>query len=590
MDAAHLTRPQWTTGPRLLKLGEGFEFDLFLPAGMDAEDVTVYPRFLEQANPGDAFVADGDLSWLDSLPAERVKLTFSDNRATGTVEPARAGNYIARWRAGGEVFHRYFAVIEDDWVVVRLSTFCDLDPRPTLHATGIPLDYRLPAERYDSNDELFRTFLDYHRRFGDSIIPELPHRPEVSYTDRLAEYTRLLENVRKQLVDVNDARSTRVSDRHMDGKTGDLDPGYTRMLAELGVNDHCGLWCANGEPWLGMPEFPYFSSPLDCRKPNRADDGAVVAHQWDFCGGWHFLGPVDIHYAVARGDWDTTRACLREGIVEAENLAKLSGHPAFLYPLYEAVTSQRYQQMVLGYSEGINGLPMFEFTQRYQREMAFRLTKQHKLAYARSIDIADYYRRHFTTTPRTVFVSRTDHVLYDMWWQNYWCGAEPGLLTVERLPWQTSMKHIADLKTRFPPLRKDPLSHEFILVEDQNRQMRFDRECPSPIWWFDYRNQEAHVSAEGSSISHIDAPKVDVLRSEWVRRDGRLTMTLTMRTDAAMEDYCVALWDVPVGNRPGDIESNAKEVIVARNTIGETHLVLRFDLRPDAEVRVSMPG
>ena len=33
--------------------------------------------------------------------------------------------------------------------------------------------------------------------------------------------------------------------------------------------------------------------------------------------------------------------------------------------------------------------------------MAFEAPKQHKVAYALSVDIADYYRRHFETTPRT---------------------------------------------------------------------------------------------------------------------------------------------------------------------------------------------
>ena len=58
---------------------------------------------------------------------------------------------------------------------------------------------------------------------------------------------------------------------------------------------------------------------------------------------------------------------------------------------------------------------MSQFVERYQRFMAFEAPKQHKVVYARSIDIADYYRRHFHATPRTVFVSKTDHVTHDMW-------------------------------------------------------------------------------------------------------------------------------------------------------------------------------
>ena len=65
---------------------------------------------------------------------------------------------------------------------------------------------------------------------------------------------------------------------------GDLDPGYTEALAELGINDFCGLAAANGKPWLGMPEFPYFCSSVDCRKANQEEGGPVFGHQWDFAG------------------------------------------------------------------------------------------------------------------------------------------------------------------------------------------------------------------------------------------------------------------------------------------------------------------
>ncbi len=49
-----------------------------------------------------------------------------------------------------------------------------------------------------------------------------------------------------------------------------------------------------------------------------------------------------------------------------------------------------------------------------------------------------------------------------------------------------------------PTPYKDPLSYEYILVEDQQRQMRFERECPHPIWYFDYTEQEH--GPEGSAI------------------------------------------------------------------------------------------
>ena len=170
------------------------------------------------------------------------------------------------------------------------------------------------------------------------------------------------------------------------------------------------------------------------------------------------------------------------------------------------------------------------------------------------------------------------------------CGVEPGLLTVERLPWQTSVVHIADLKRKFPPLRKDPLFHEFILVEDQHQQMRFDRECPNPIWWWDYRKQEEALTSAGSRISHIDAPKVNVIRSGWIQKGDRKTITLKMHTAATIDNYAIALWDVPAeGNRGAPVvETNAKDFVVARNVDGEVHLVLFFDLNPNRELTVTL--
>ena len=41
MNENLLKIPQWTTGPRLLKLGEGIMFNFFLPDGFHAEPLTI---------------------------------------------------------------------------------------------------------------------------------------------------------------------------------------------------------------------------------------------------------------------------------------------------------------------------------------------------------------------------------------------------------------------------------------------------------------------------------------------------------------------------------------------------------------------
>jgi len=334
MPQSFRAHPQWLTGPRLLKLGEKIDFEFFLPPGVDADRVDVFPQYLEHAEPGIGFRAGGPLDWIEKLNRESLRLQFATGRAALSYTPKKPGSYLACWRVGRETFYRYFAAIADDWCVLRFSTFEGLVAEPTLHATGIPLDYRLPVGRFQPEDRLLKKFLDNHRHYGDNIIPAFPDTPQLPLAERVKVYGEGLERVRKLVPDPSCARSARVEMRH------DSDPGYTETFMRLGVNDHCGLNEANAKPWLGMPEFPYFSSPIDCRKVHQGEGGSVVAHQWDFCGGWHFIGPVSWHFKSAAGDWTRAEPCVRQGIEELANLARLSGHPAFAVPLYDGLVGR----------------------------------------------------------------------------------------------------------------------------------------------------------------------------------------------------------------------------------------------------------
>ena len=142
MNEQLLTMPQWTTGARLLKLGEAIDFRFFLPDGVSASDLTIFPQYLERANPGAAFVAGGDLAWLDALESEQHTLTFADGQATLTYRPTAPGSYLARWQAGDELFYRYFSVIEDDWVVLRFSAYRGFEVTPHVARHRYPT--RLP--------------------------------------------------------------------------------------------------------------------------------------------------------------------------------------------------------------------------------------------------------------------------------------------------------------------------------------------------------------------------------------------------------------------------------------------------------------
>ncbi len=553
----------------------------------------IFPCYLEQAEPGGDFTPGGSLQWLERLPSDTMTLEWNQGASTMRYRPPEPGSYLARWQAGEETFHRYFSAIEDDWIVLRFSTFCDPECEPTFHGTGIAIDNRLPVSQFESDDPLFEKLLSYHRLFGDTIVPGLPDANgwRMTHAQRVKLYGDLLAKARAAMPFPDDLRSARVEMLH------DLDPGYTKALAELGIADHCGLIEANAKPWLGMPEFPYFSSAHDCRKANQEPGGAVVAHQYDFCGGWHFLGPVSWHYKVAEGHWAEAEHCLQHGLDESRNLALMSGHPAFVMPLYDGVVDPIFPKVRWecdmdpgeGKPEPGKPLTMPQFVERYQRFMAFEAPKQYKVAYALSIDVADYYRRHFEGTPRTIFVSATDHVQYDKWWQPHW-GNDGLLLARERLPRGTRISTI--LAQRHGRYFKDPLSREFIHVEDQHRSMRFERECPDPTWYFDYTEPTFIYDQEGentgSSIAHSHTPDVEILSSGWNRNEEGWAMNLQMVTEATFPDYAIALWELPIpfNGDPAGIRTNAKDYFIAWNRDGEQHLVLVFDLEPDLEITV----
>ena len=230
---------------------------------------------------------------------------------------------------------------------------------------------------------------------------------------------------------------------------------------------------------------------------------------------------------------------------------------------------------------------MREFVERYQRLIAFELPKQHKLAFARSIDIADYYRRHFPVTPRTVFVSRTDHVTYDMWWLCSWCNdCDLGTAASDSL----GDSHVQRLPA---PRHRVPL---------QGPALVRVRAGGGPASFFPVRagvpepglvvrlHSPGARGPEGSGISWTVTPNVEVLRSGWREDVDGKHQTLTMRTTGSFDNYAIAVWDLPVaqGTRPPIVQTDAKESILARNRDGQWHAVLVIDLRPDAQLRLTV--
>ncbi len=84
---------------------------------------------------------------------------------------------------------------------------------------------------------------------------------------------------------------------------------------------------------------------------------------------------------------------------------------------------------------------------------------------------------------------------------------------------------------------------------------------------------------------------MEVQRTGWVREGDRLVQRLRIKTDATVPDYAIVIWGIPwrPGARAVDVRSTATRHQVAYNRKGERHLVLTFDLKPNAELELSVP-
>jgi hypothetical protein len=124
---------------------------------------------------------------------------------------------------------------------------------------------------------------------------------------------------------------------------------------------------------------------------------------------------------------------------------------------------------------------------------------------------------------------------------------------------------------------EDPLSYEYILVDDQRRQMRFERDCPNPVWWFD----TTHTLREpvGSAISWVNTSDVDIHRSRSTCNGDSRSIRLRMRSQRSFRDYAICPWRLPgpfAGDHP-QVKTDAREFILVKDAAGELHLVLMFD-------------
>jgi hypothetical protein len=78
-----------------------------------------------------------------------------------------------------------------------------------------------------------------------------------------------------------------------------------------------------------------------------------------------------------------------------------------------------------------------------------------------------------------------------------------------------------------------------------------------------------------------------LIRSQSHDAKSGLRIKLRMETDSEFPGYAIALWGLPIGDK-SRIETNAEDYVLARNTDGEVHIVLYFDLKPAAEIELTI--
>ncbi len=109
--------------------------------------------------------------------------------------------------------------------------------------------------------------------------------------------------------------------------------------------------------------------------------------------------------------------------------------------------------------------------------------------------------------------------------------------------------------------------------------IRFERECPHPIWRFDYRMQE--TTEEGSAVLRTELPDVYTPVPKWERDGEELVLRVRLTSPAPFDDYALCIWALPPELDASTLTcAGAKELILARNTDSERHVVLFFDLKP----------
>lgn len=563
---------------RLTDVGERIRFTLTGDASMSSDmDFAIFPRYLEECDPDQARRSCVPLAWLDGNPSIPLEPTFHDCYAELEYTPERPGNYIARVRFGEKTFYRYFAAVDEQYLVYRMEGYGTL--RLKEHVAGMrnggfPIDWVIPTDEdrlqpalEHGNGDL-EQLLVYQDVFADLLMPGF-------YGAKSLVENQGIRALREHLGDV--VERMRKAGIRVDRAVNDWTalPSAVEEYARAGFDVVDGI-IPEGETHRGAPWFPYWMADREFLSPAEGPS-QTLGMIMDFCAGFHFHGPPDFHMAASMCNWQIAAPhadlAAREHVLIAENSG--SG-PVFVPTLF-----------VFGYPKWTQQWPdsdwtqgqEIEFCQSFLDDTAFEHARKYPIVFARCTDIADYMRRHPEPQPRRILSSVTRDWRYDRFWSPEWCNLGVDAYR-DVLPFNDSLE---DIRARRPAVWAKPTSRELIYYEDSVHQCRFEYACPKPMLWYSYDDHRR--TAEFGSRPETDVPDPEITMETRIDQAG-FDVRYRIQNGREFPNYKLAVWHIPREFAQCSPQTNASEFVRVRNSEDDYRGILVFDLKPEMEVRL----
>ena len=347
-----------------------------------------------------------------------------------------------------------------------------------------------------------------------------------------------------------------------------------RLFGSLCIHQNWqdGSWGINHS---ARPLRPYFAATDDFRKPGKGGaNGMVMVSQHDKSILWTEYGvgvfePVWLEAAwVGNGGGRE----IRDDIFMSRQLDLMEG----------AVQNVQNQRVPYLQSIGIEGFGGQAMNDDLMIDYLARRAAKGEIVFCNQAAAGDFYRRHYTETPETVF--------YD---SDYWCGN----------------KATESITSTWKPVKYPDLMQ----IENARYSAFFKRPVALPEYHWDYtkpwnfpdwgneklpRNSMGFL-VPGEHDKFAVTPTITDTRSLKVNQELRelpdgLEVVVTLQTPAAKKAFPIALWDLPREWKSGEgwwvVQGAARFVPLRAPFTGNLNGILEVDANPgrnEYHVRIS---